>query len=58
LKSRIRRAELATRGGGLTGGQRLDETLEAVRDQFHAFAAEKIAPYPPTGWHLKDELFR
>jgi (2S)-methylsuccinyl-CoA dehydrogenase len=33
----------------------LDETLEAVRDQFHAFAAEKIAPYAH-GWHVRDEL--
>ncbi|HVI32186.1 acyl-CoA dehydrogenase family protein [Phenylobacterium sp.] len=33
----------------------LDETLEAVRDQFHAFAAEKIAPHAH-GWHLRDEL--
>ena len=33
----------------------LDETLEAVRDQFHAFAAEKIAPFAH-GWHLRDEL--
>ncbi|HEY8614978.1 acyl-CoA dehydrogenase family protein [Phenylobacterium sp.] len=33
----------------------LDETLEAIRDQFHAFAAEKIAPHAH-GWHLRDEL--
>src|SRR5882757_9310001 len=33
----------------------LDETLEAVRDQFHAFAAEKIAPFAH-GWHLCDAL--
>ena len=33
----------------------LDETLEAVRDQFAAFAAEKIAPFAH-GWHLRDEL--
>jgi (2S)-methylsuccinyl-CoA dehydrogenase len=33
----------------------LDETLEAVRDQFHAFTAEKIAPFAH-GWHLRDEL--
>jgi (2S)-methylsuccinyl-CoA dehydrogenase len=33
----------------------LDETLEAVRDQFHAFAAEKIAPHAH-GWHMRDEL--
>lgn len=33
----------------------LDETLEQVRDQFHAFAAEKIVPHAH-GWHLRDEL--
>lgn len=33
----------------------LDETLEQVRDQFDAFAAEKIAPFAH-GWHLRDEL--
>jgi (2S)-methylsuccinyl-CoA dehydrogenase len=33
----------------------LDETLEAVRDQFHAFADEKITPFAH-GWHLRDEL--
>ncbi|TAJ68427.1 MAG: acyl-CoA dehydrogenase [Phenylobacterium sp.] len=33
----------------------LDETLEAVRDQFHAFTDEKIVPFAH-GWHLRDEL--
>jgi len=33
----------------------LDETLEAIRDQFHAFTEEKIAPRAH-GWHLRDEL--
>jgi (2S)-methylsuccinyl-CoA dehydrogenase len=33
----------------------LDETLEAVRDQFHAFTEEKITPFAH-GWHLRDEL--
>jgi (2S)-methylsuccinyl-CoA dehydrogenase len=33
----------------------LDETLEAIRDQFHAFATERIAP-AAHGWHLRDEL--
>jgi (2S)-methylsuccinyl-CoA dehydrogenase len=33
----------------------LDETLEQVRDQFHAFAAEKITPFAH-GRHLRDEL--
>ncbi len=33
----------------------LDETLEAVRDQFYAFTTEKIAPFAHS-WHLRDEL--
>lgn len=33
----------------------LDETLEAVRDQFHAFTDEKVSPHAH-GWHLRDEL--
>ena len=33
----------------------LDETLSMVRDQFHAFAQEKVAPFAH-GWHLRDEL--
>lgn len=33
----------------------LDETLEAIRDQFHAFTEEKITPFAH-GWHLRDEL--
>ena len=33
----------------------LDETLEQVRDQFHAFTNQKIAP-SAHGWHLRDEL--
>jgi (2S)-methylsuccinyl-CoA dehydrogenase len=33
----------------------LDETLTMIRDQFHAFADEKVAPHAH-GWHLRDEL--
>ncbi len=33
----------------------LDDTLEAVRDQFHAFTDEKVSPHAH-GWHLRDEL--
>ena len=33
----------------------LDETLEAIRDQFHAFTEAKIRPHAQS-WHLKDEL--
>lgn len=33
----------------------LDETMDAIRDQFDAFTAEKVTPYAH-GWHLRDEL--
>ncbi len=33
----------------------LDETLTMIRDQFHAFAEEKVVPFAH-GWHLRDEL--
>lgn len=33
----------------------LDETMDAIRDQFDAFTAEKVKPYAH-GWHLRDEL--
>ena len=33
----------------------LDETFEMIRDQFHAFAEEKVTPFAHE-WHLKDEL--
>jgi (2S)-methylsuccinyl-CoA dehydrogenase len=32
-----------------------DETLDAVRDQFRRFTAERIAPFAH-GWHLQDAL--
>ncbi|MBW8812306.1 MAG: acyl-CoA dehydrogenase family protein [Caulobacterales bacterium] len=55
VKTRI--VELLDQGRGRPSleASGLDETLELVRDQFHAFAAEKIAPFAH-GWHLRDEL--
>jgi (2S)-methylsuccinyl-CoA dehydrogenase len=43
------------RGGPALEASGLDQTLEQVRDQFHAFTEEKIAPFAH-GWHLRDEL--
>ena len=43
------------RGRPSLEGSGLDETLEAVRDQFHAFTEEKIRP-DAHGWHVRDEL--
>jgi (2S)-methylsuccinyl-CoA dehydrogenase len=54
-KSRIVELLDQARGRPSLEASGLDETLEAVRDQFQAFAAEKIAPFAH-GWHLRDEL--
>ena len=55
VKSRIVELLDAARGRPSLEASGLDETLEAVRDQFHAFADEKITPHAH-GWHLRDEL--
>ncbi|HEV7386277.1 MAG TPA: acyl-CoA dehydrogenase family protein [Phenylobacterium sp.] len=54
-KSRIVELLDQARGRPSLEASGLDETLEAVRDQFQAFAAEKIAPFAH-GWHLRDQL--
>jgi (2S)-methylsuccinyl-CoA dehydrogenase len=54
-KSRIVELLDRARGRPSLEASGLDETLEAVRDQFQAFAAEKIAPFAH-GWHLRNEL--
>ena len=56
VKNRIVELLEQARGHASLGGQGgLDETLDAIRDQFTAFTAEKIAPFAH-GWHLADEL--
>jgi (2S)-methylsuccinyl-CoA dehydrogenase len=45
----------AARGRPSLEASGLEETLEQVRGQFHAFAAAKITPFAH-GWHLRDEL--
>jgi len=55
VKSRIVELLDQARGRPSLEASGLDETLEAIRDQFTAFAAEKIAPFAH-GWHLRDEL--
>ncbi|MET3527004.1 acyl-CoA dehydrogenase family protein [Phenylobacterium koreense] len=54
---RLRIVELleAARGRPSLEAGGLDDMLEQVRDQFHAFAEEKIVPFAH-GWHLRDEL--
>ena len=55
VKTRIVELLEAARGQPALEASGLDETLEQIRDQFHAFAAEKITPHAH-GWHLRDEL--
>ena len=55
VKTRIVALLEAARGRPSLEASGLDATLDMVRDQFQAFAAEKIAPFAH-GWHLRDEL--
>lgn len=55
VKTRIVQLLDEARGKPSLEASGLDETLEAIRDQFHAFTAEKITPHAH-GWHLKDQL--
>ncbi len=55
VKTRIVELLEAARGRASLEASGLDETLEAVRDQFHAFTDEKITPHAH-GWHMRDEL--
>jgi (2S)-methylsuccinyl-CoA dehydrogenase len=55
VKARIVALLESARGRPSLEASGLDETLEHVRDQFHAFTEEKIVPHAH-GWHLRDEL--
>jgi (2S)-methylsuccinyl-CoA dehydrogenase len=55
VKARIVELLDQARGHASLEASGLDETLEAIRDQFTAFTAQKIAPFAH-GWHLRDEL--
>ncbi len=55
VKSRIVELLDQARGRPALEASGLDETLDAIADQFHAFTAEKITPFAH-GWHLRDEL--
>ncbi len=47
---------LAAHAGAMAiGDPGLDETMGMVREQFHRFAQDKVAPFAHE-WHLKDEL--
>ncbi|MCI3181914.1 acyl-CoA dehydrogenase [Caulobacter sp. CCUG 60055] len=55
VKTRV--AELLSEARGRPTLERtgLDETFEMIRDQFHAFAEEKVVPFAHQ-WHLEDQL--
>jgi len=55
VKHRVVELLAMARGRPSLEASGLDETHEAIRDQFDAFAQEKVAPHAH-GWHLADEL--
>jgi len=55
VKSRLAELVAAAQGRATVEATGLDDTFEMIRDQFHAFAEEKVLPYAH-GWHLRDEL--
>lgn len=54
-KMRIAELLVLARGQATLEDAGLDETSVMIRDQFHAFAAEKVTPFAHE-WHLQDEL--
>ena len=55
VKTRIGQHLVEARGRATLENTGLDETLDMIRDQFHAFAEEKVIPFAHE-WHLKDQL--
>jgi (2S)-methylsuccinyl-CoA dehydrogenase len=55
VKSRLAELVAEAQGRSTVEATGLDDTFEMIRDQFHAFAEEKVAPFSH-GWHLRDEL--
>jgi (2S)-methylsuccinyl-CoA dehydrogenase len=55
VKTAIARRLAEARGRPTLENTGLDETFEMIRDQFHAFAEEKVTPFAHE-WHLKDQL--
>jgi len=54
-KKRLAELLQAARGKATVEHTGLDEEFDLIRDQFHAFANEKIVPYAHE-WHLNNEL--
>jgi (2S)-methylsuccinyl-CoA dehydrogenase len=55
VKTRVARRLAEARGRPTLEHTGLDETFEMIRDQFHAFAEEKVTPFAHQ-WHLNDQL--
>ncbi len=55
VKIRVADLVAASRGKATVEKTGLDDTFEMIRDQFHAFAEDKVIPHAHE-WHLKDEL--
>jgi (2S)-methylsuccinyl-CoA dehydrogenase len=55
VKTRVAQRLAEARGRPTLEHTGLDETFEMIRDQFHAFAEEKVTPFAHE-WHLKDQL--
>jgi (2S)-methylsuccinyl-CoA dehydrogenase len=55
VKTRIAQRLAEAKGRPTLEHTGLDETFEMIRDQFHAFAEEKVTPFAHE-WHLKDQL--
>lgn len=55
VKTAIARRLAEARGRPTLENTGLDETFEMIRDQFHAFAEEKVVPFAHQ-WHLDDAL--
>jgi (2S)-methylsuccinyl-CoA dehydrogenase len=55
VKTAIAQALADARGHAIIENAGLDETYDMVRDQFFAFARDKVAPFAHD-WHLQDEL--
>ncbi len=55
VKNQLARLLASAQGHATVEKTGLDETFEMIRDQFRAFADEKVVPHAH-GWHLRDEL--
>lgn len=55
VKTRVAQRLAEAKGRPTLEHTGLDETFEMIRDQFHAFAEEKVTPFAHD-WHLRDQL--